>query len=207
MPALYENPATLLLLLLSVFVSGYAFLVDPALIDRLALRPRRIDEGREYHRFVSAGFVHAGLSHLGFNMLTLFFFGPTIERLLGPGRFLVLYFGSMLAAHALAYLLHRREAAYSAVGASGAISGVLFGYCLFFPFNKIYFFFIPVGIPAVIFAVGYVAISWYAMRQAASGRGGGIAHEAHLGGAIAGLVLTLLLEPRALGLFLRQLGL
>ncbi len=203
MPILSETPVTLLLLILNVFVSGYALLVDDSVIDRFALRPRDVLQKGQYHRLLSAGFVHAGIAHLAFNMLTLYFFGPEVERLLGSGKFLLLYVGAELAAHGLTLFLHRKNAAYAAVGASGAISGVLFGYCLFYPFHRIYFFFIPVGIPAVLFAFLYVVLSVYAMRQGMEkGATGGIAHEAHLGGAIGGLLLTLLLEPRALGAFL-----
>ncbi|MEX0748047.1 MAG: rhomboid family intramembrane serine protease, partial [Rhodothermales bacterium] len=121
--------------------------------------------------------------------------------------FLILYFGSELAAHGLSLFLHRDRADYAAVGASGAVSGVLFGFCLFEPFEKIYIFFIPIGIPAILFAVLYVLVSMYAMRHAQEGgMTGGIAHEAHLGGAVGGLLLTILLEPRSLELFLNQIG-
>lgn len=203
-----DSPVTILLLLVNVLVSGYALFFDESLVDRLAFKPRQILERGEYQRLITAGFVHVGLAHLAFNMFTLFFFGPVLERLLGPGKFLMLYFGAELAAHGLSLLLHRKSESYAAVGASGAVSGVVFGYCLFFPFHSLYIFFLPIPIPAIVFAVAYVVLSMYAMRQARStGMTGGIAHEAHLGGAVGGLVLTLLLEPRSLGIFLGQLGL
>lgn len=203
-----ETPVTLLLLLVNVLVSVYALFFDQSLVDRLAFKPRQILKHGEYYRLVTAGFVHVGLGHLAFNMITLFYFGPYMERVLGPGSFLLLYFGAELAAHGLSLMLHRETAGYAAVGASGAISGVLFGFCLFEPFSKLYLFFIPIGIPAVLFAVGYVALSMYAMKHGReTGMTGGIAHEAHLGGAIGGLVLTLLLEPGALSIFLGQIGL
>jgi membrane associated rhomboid family serine protease len=202
-----ETPVTLLLLLVNALVSGYALFFDHTLVDRLAFKPREILKQGEYQRLITAGFVHVSLSHLAFNMITLYFFGRYVELLIGPGRFLILYFGAELAAHGLSLFLHRRRADYAAVGASGAVSGVLFGFCLFRPFEKIYFFFIPIGIPAVVFAVVYVLLSMYAMRHAREGgMTGGIAHEAHLGGAIGGLILTVLLEPRSLELFLRQIG-
>ena len=198
-------PVTLILLVINVLVSGYALLVDASLIDRLAFKPRRILEDGEYQRMITAGFVHAGLAHLAFNMITLYFFGPYLERLLGPLQFLVLYFGSELAAHGLALAIHRDDARYAAIGASGAVSGVVFAFCLFNPFAMLGVFFI-IPMPAIVFAVVYVVGSIYAMR-ASEGQRGGIAHEAHLGGALAGLVLTVLMEPRAIGIFLQQMGL
>lgn len=202
-----ETPVTILLLLVNVLVSGYALFFDHSLVDRLAFKPRRILENREYQRLITAGFVHAGVAHLAFNMLTLFFFGPELELLLGPGKFLLLYFGAELAAHGLTLLLHKDNAGYAAVGASGAVSGVVFGYCLFYPFAKLYIFFLPIPIPAIVFAVAYVALSVFAMRkEQEGGMGGGIAHEAHIGGALGGLLLTVLLEPMAIQIFLGQIG-
>lgn len=202
-----ETPVTLLLLLVNVLVSGYALFFDQSLVDRLSFKPREILEQGEYQRLITAGFVHVSLSHLAFNMITLYFFGPYMERMLGPAKFLLLYFGAELAAHGLSLILHRNTAGYAAVGASGAISGVLFGFCLFEPFSKLFLFFVPVGIPAWLFAIGYVALSMYAMKHGREqGMTGGIAHEAHLGGAIGGLLLTILLEPGSIGIFLGQIG-
>ena len=200
-----DTPVTLILLLLNVLVSGYALLQDESLIDRLGFRPVRIREQREWYRFITAGFVHAGMAHLAFNLITLYFFGPLLERQLGPLNFIVLYFGSELAAHALTYWFHRGNEDYNAVGASGAISGIVFAFCLFAPFEKLYLFF-AVPIPAILFAIGFVAVSIYAMNKT-RGRMGGIAHEAHLGGALGGVVLTILLDSTALPIFLSHFGL
>lgn len=202
---LSQAPVTLLLLIVNVLVSGYALYGDPSLMGRLAFVPRRVVEDGEYQRLITGGFVHAGLGHLAFNMITLFFFGPILEGLLGPVRFLLIYFGAELGAHALSLVMHQHDPRYAAVGASGAISGVLFGFCLFYPLENIYIFF-ALPMPAIAFAVLYVVISVYAMRGG-EGERGGIAHEAHLGGAVAGLLLTAVLEPRALPIFLNQIGL
>lgn len=198
-----EAPISLFLLIANVMVSGYALFSDPGLIDRLAFRPWAIAQRRETWRFITAGFVHAGPAHLLFNMFTLYFFGPFLEGVLGPVRFLAVYFGSEMAAHALTYVRHRTEPGYSAVGASGAIAGVVFAFCLFRPFQLLYVFF-ALPIPAWLFAIAFVVVSVMAIRgQVPSG---GIAHDAHLGGAIGGLVVTLLVEPRAIGLLLNHLG-
>lgn len=199
---LFETPVTFVLLILNALVGFHTMFVDPSLLDRWSFRPA-IVRRRERWRWVTAGFVHVGLAHLAFNMFALWSFGQVIEGIIGPVRFLAVYFGSEVAANALTYWRHRDNAAYSAVGASGAVSGVVFAFCLFFPFQKIYFILIPVGIYAIIFAVAYVAISIYAAKQG----GGRVAHEAHLGGAAGGLVLTALLYPAALPIFMAQLGL
>lgn len=204
---LSQAPITLLLLLLNALVSGYALFMDARLIDRLSFKPTAIMEKGEFYRLITAGFVHVNLGHLAFNMITLYFFGPLLEVILGPVKFAVLYFGAELAAHGLSLVVKRADPTYAAVGASGAISGVLFAYCLFFPLEKVYVFFaLPMW--SIVFAVAYVGVSIYAMgRRGAGDVPGGIAHEAHLGGALGGLLLTMLLEPASIRIFLGQVGL
>lgn len=201
---LSATPVTLMLLIINVMVSLYALFMDQSLLGRLAFKPFLIREQKEYHRFISAGFVHVGLGHLLFNMITLYFFGPPLELFLGTGKFLMLYFGSELVAHGFTYYANKDQPSYAAVGASGAVSGVVLSFCLFQPFTMLYLFF-AVPIPAILFAIGYIFGSYYAARKAKDGKDqgffGGIAHEAHLGGAIGGLVLTVLLEPRSLAIF------
>ncbi|WP_022836469.1 rhomboid family intramembrane serine protease [Salisaeta longa] len=203
MPGLSDAPITLLLILANVLVSGYAFVGDASLLDELSFRPRRVRDEGEYYRFISAGFVHASFGHLLFNLITLYFFGPWLERFLGPAGYLVLYFGSMLAAHGLTYVKHRDNWEYAAVGASGAVSGVLFAFCLYRPLAMLGVFFV-IPMPAILFAVLYVVGSIYAMNQG-EGMAGGIAHEAHLGGALGGLLLTIALDPTAIVTFLRAI--
>ena len=197
-----ETPITLALLVINVLVGVYTMYVDPTLLDRWAFKPQRFAHGGEWWRILTAGFVHVGLGHLAFNMITLYFFGPEIEWALGPARFLAIYFGSEVMANLLTLWKHGDNPAYSAAGASGAISGVLFSFVLFAPFAMLGVMFI-IPMPAILFAVLYVVGSIYASQQG----GGRIAHEAHLGGALGGVLITLLVYPDALGIFLRQLGL
>lgn len=201
-----STPVTLILLLINVMVSLYALYFDQSLVDRFAFKPFAVLKEHQWYRMITGGFVHVGIGHLAFNMITLFFFGPWLETILGSVRFVILYFGAELAAHALTLVIHRASKTYAAVGASGAVSGVVFAFCLFFPFERLYIFF-ALPMPAIVFAVLYVAGSIYAMKQRDAGMTGGIAHEAHLGGALGGLILTVALEPRAIGIFLQQVGL
>lgn len=195
-------PVTSFFLILNVIVGLYSLSADPGVIDRWAFKPYRVVREREWSRWFTAGLVHVGGMHLLFNMITLFYFGPPVEQAIGPVRFLIVYVGSELAANALTYWRHRNDPQYSAVGASGAISGVLFSFCLFAPFAMLGIMFI-IPMPAILFAVLYVVLSIYASRRQI----GRVAHEAHLGGALGGLVLTILLAPWSVGVFLQQLGL
>jgi membrane associated rhomboid family serine protease len=204
MDSLLQSPITLFLLVANVAVSAYALMGDRSLVQELSFQPARIGEEGEYYRFLTAGFVHVGFGHLAFNMFTLFFFGPQLEGVLGATGFLILYFGSELAAHALTFALNRDDPGYSAVGASGAVSGVVFAFVLYAPFAMLGIMFV-IPMPAIVFAVVYVVGSIYALRQGPEGVAGGIAHEAHLGGALAGVVLTILLDPRSVTIFLREM--
>lgn len=199
---LLEAPLTLTLLLVNGLFGAYTLLVDPSLIGRMAFRPFAFIHGREYWRMITAGFVHGGGWHLLVNMITLFFFGPTVERLLGGVGFLIIYFGSDITANLATLARYRDDPAYGAVGASGAISGVLFSFCLFAPLEMIFIMGV-LPLPAIGFAVLYVAYSIYAARQLSDR----IAHEAHLGGALGGVVLTIILAPEAVTIFLRAMGL
>ncbi len=199
---LLQTPVTLFFLTLNVLVGAYSLLVDPSIIGKWSFRPYLVRQRQEMGRWFTAGVVHVGLAHLAFNMITLFFFGPLIEGVMGPWRFLAVYVGSELAANALTYWRHKDDPNYSAVGASGAISGVLFSFVLFAPFELLYVFF-AIPMPAILFAVLYVGLSIYSSKQG----GGRIAHEAHLGGALGGVILTIALYPAVVGIFLQQLGL
>lgn len=191
-------PITYAIIFANVLISGYAFFVDSDLINRWSLQVGAVLRGKQYHRVLTSGFLHGDPPHFLFNMVTLFFFGRFMEATLGPIGFLILYFGSELAANGYSLWARKNDLMYASIGASGAVSGVLFGFCLLRPLDEIYIFFIPFGVPAFLYAGLYIAYSMYAMGNT---RGGGIAHEAHLGGAIGGIILTCLLFPPALQIF------
>jgi len=156
----------------------------------------------EQIRMISSGFLHADTQHLLFNMLTLFFFANEVIYL-GQFNFLIIYFGSLLMGNILSFYFHKNEYHYSAVGASGAVTGILYSAILLNPNMSLYMFFIPVPIPAYIFGICYLLYSIYGMKN----RVGNIGHDAHFGGAIGGYVITLVLAPRLLQENLLMVGL
>jgi membrane associated rhomboid family serine protease len=156
---------------------------------------------KQYHTIITSGFVHADLMHLIFNLMTFYFFGFNLERAIGPTAFLVLYFAGLLISHAGTYYKQRNNPEYASLGASGAISAVLFAAILYFPDQSMIIFPIPLPIPAPLFAVGYLAYTYYASKNPH----GRVNHDAHLGGAITGLVFVALTEPGVYGYFFRNL--
>lgn len=190
-------PATYALIFANLAVSVYAFLIDRGFINQFAFQVDAVVRKEQHYRVITSSFLHVGAFHLLFNMLTLFFFGPTVEEILGKLGFLVVYFGAIIASGITTAIVHKKNGAYSSVGASDAVSGVLLSFCVFFPLQPIYIMFIPVGIPALLYGFMFIVISARLMGEP----GNRIAHEGHLGGAIAGVVLTLLMKPEAITRF------
>ncbi|WP_420573331.1 rhomboid family intramembrane serine protease [Kordia sp.] len=143
----------------------------------------------EHLRMITSGFLHADMQHLAFNMITLFFFAPIVIAYLGPTNFLLIYLGSLLLGSLLSFFFHKEEYHYSALGASGAVSGILFSAILLQPNMMINFI-----IPGYLFAIGYLLFSIYGMKK----RTGNIGHDAHFGGAVAGFIITLALRKEIL---------
>lgn len=189
-----DAPITIGLIVANVLLSMIAFSNHRFLGQNLFI-VGPILQDNQYHRLVTSGFLHADQGHLFFNMLTLFFFGPYMELTLGPTGYVMMYTGALLGGSLWSLVEHRRELHYSALGASGAISGVLVSYCLFAPFSLIFIYFIPV--PAMLYAIVYIGYSAFASVNNQSR----IGHDAHFGGAIAGILVTLVLRPDAWGQF------
>ena len=148
----------------------------------------------EQLRILVSGFLHVDLQHLFFNMVTLYFFADHVIHSVGPFYFFLIYFGSLIFGNLLSYYFHKNELYYSAVGASGAVTGILYAAILLYPGMNLYLYFIPIPIPSYVVGVGYMLYSIYGMKS----RVGNIGHDAHFGGAIGGYVLTLLIEPQVL---------
>jgi membrane associated rhomboid family serine protease len=145
----------------------------------------------EQVRMISSGFLHVDQMHLFFNMFTLYFFADVVIDNLEQFNFAIIYFGSLLVGNLLSLYFHKNEYHYSAVGASGAVTGVLYSAILLHPDMSLYMFFIPVPIPAYLFGIAYLLYSIYGMKN----RVDNIGHDAHFGGAIGGYVITLVLAP------------
>lgn len=187
-------PATFGILLATVAVSGLGLMVSPKIIERNLLRPYYLVRDQRYDTLITKGFVHADFFHLLFNMMTLYFFAPRLERRIGTGMFIALYFIGLLTASLGTFFRRRRDPNYASLGASGAINTVLFAYIVYYPMTVIYVFF-ALPVPALLYAVLFLAYSWYSSRQANDN----INHDAHFDGAIAGLVFVLLTDPGAWG--------
>jgi len=145
----------------------------------------------EQVRVLTSGFLHVNTSHLFFNMLTLYFFASIVIALLGTLKFVIIYLGSLILGNLLSFYFHKDDYNYTAVGASGAVSGILYSAILLQPGMSLYMFFIPIPIPAYIFGIGYLLYSIYGMRA----QNDNIGHDAHFGGAVGGYVLTLAMAP------------
>jgi membrane associated rhomboid family serine protease len=189
------SSVALIIFVLTIVASLVGLYVQPMVIERSLFRPYWLLRKRQYSTLVTSGFVHADLAHLAFNMITFYFFAFPLEGQIGPARFAVLYLVGLVVSDVGTYYKHRNDPAYASLGASGAISAVLFASIVYFPWQKLFVFPFPVPIPAPLFAVAYVAYSWHSARHPR----GRINHDAHLGGALAGLGFVLLTDPGAYG--------
>jgi membrane associated rhomboid family serine protease len=181
---------TILLIIVTGVVSFLGFR-NPAITERFIFSPESILAQKEYHRLATSAFLHADWRHLIFNMLSLYFFGENVEYALGKYSFLFIYLGAVIGGSLLSLFIHRHHH-YLAYGASGGVCGIIFAHILLFPGSKIYMFFIPIGIPGWLYAIGFMLYSFYGMK---GNNKGGIGHDAHLGGAIIGLLITAGLYP------------
>ena len=196
-----ESPITYALIGITCLVSWIAF-NNRKLADRLILWPPAIDKHRQYDRLLTYGFIHADFMHLLFNMITLFFFGPLIEQLMGRigvWVFPVFYLSALVVSILPTYLKNQKNPNYLSLGASGAVSAVLFAFILLQPWQLIFVFFIP--LPAIVFAVLYLGYSIWMDKRG----GDRINHSAHLSGAAYGVLFMVVMQPRVLGYFLSQL--
>lgn len=181
--------ATIVIIAANVIISMKGF-NDFSFFEKYKFNIAGIRRGEQIRMFSSA-FLHADFSHLLFNMLTLYFFAPVVIMSVGVTYFVIIYVASLLIGNLLSFYFHKDEYHYSAIGASGAVMGILYSAILFFPDMGLYLFFIPIPIPAWLFGMAYLLYSIYGMKK----RLGNIGHDAHIGGAIGGYILTLVFVP------------
>ena len=169
--------------------------------DAFLFSPSDVSAGRNYTGMFLSHFSHADGTHLFFNMMTFYFFGPVVEDFLGTLSMLLIYVSAGILSTLVVYYRHRGDPKYRSLGASDSITGILFAAIVVDPGMSLYLFFIPYPIPAPLFAVVYILLSTYFMRRGE----GHISHEAHLAGAFAGLVLAGLLAPGGFSRLLQEL--
>ncbi len=190
---------TLLLIILTVATSIAAFQSED-LKNRLLMNPYAVKHGRQWYRFISSGFIHANWTHLLFNLIVFYSFSSIVKYyydvhfgMRSTWYFLILYLGGMIISDLPTYIRHQNHSWYNSLGASGAVSAVLFAFIFIDPLGTIYFYFIPM--PGIVMGVLYLGYSWYMAKQG----GDNINHDAHFYGAVFGVAYTFLLKP-SLGL-------
>ncbi|WP_115462927.1 rhomboid family intramembrane serine protease [Winogradskyella aurantiaca] len=183
---------TIIIIAANVLVSFKGF-NDRLFFEKFKFNIGAIRRGEQV-RMVSSGFLHADTTHLLFNMITLYFFADVVLQGLGNFNFILIYLGSLIVGNLLSFFFHKDEYWYSAIGASGAVTGILYAAILIRPEMSLYLFFIPIPIPGYIFGVAYLLYSIYGMKS----RSGNIGHDAHFGGAVGGYFLTLVMKPQIL---------
>jgi membrane associated rhomboid family serine protease len=193
-------PVTLALIALNVIASLIAFR-NVRFFNQNVLWVEPMRARGEWHRLISSGFLHVNGPHLFLNMFGLFMFGPVIERVLGATSFLAVYLAALIGGSLWGYQWNRENPDYRAAGASGALSGIVLAFCIIDPFSILLVFFV-LPMWGIVFGIVYIGIS-YLFSQRANRV---IGHEAHLGGAVAGLLTALLVEPRIWTNFVTQLA-
>ena len=180
-------------LIVANVVFSYKGITEPSFLNTYKFQIAAILRG-ERIRMLSSGFLHVDYLHLGFNMYALYLFASPVLGTLGNVPFLILYFGSLLLGNVFTLFYHKKESYYSAVGASGAVSGIVYSAIVLYPEMTLYLFPLPIPIPGYLFGIGYLLYSMYGMKKQL----GSVGHSAHLGGAIGGFFITILLYPQVL---------
>lgn len=188
------HPLTLGIMIANGLVSYKGF-QDPTFFERYKFQVSSIQAG-DYKRLLSSGFLHVDINHLIFNLFTFYFFSEVVIYSLGASALIWVYFVSLLVGSYFGLYIHKNEPYYSAVGASGAVTGVLYAAIYLMPDMRLGFFFIPIPLPAYLVGLGYMLYTIYAMKK----RNSNIGHSAHFGGAIGGLVTAIVMVPEKISL-------
>lgn len=190
---------TIILIAVTVGISVLAF-SKIELLNALLLWPARMNTPGQAYRLLTAGFVHADYMHLAFNMITFYFFGGLLEKVIGPERFIILYLAGIVISCIPSYLKKKNKPEYRSLGASGGVASIVFATIYLSPWNEIYIFF-AIGMPSILFAVIYLGYTAYLARK-----GSGIVnHDAHLWGSIFGFLFMLIVDPSHGRFFIDQL--
>lgn len=194
-PAIFEifsdTPVASSVFLVFIALSLYTMFKNQSLMYQLMLHPFSFSKGERIYTIITSGFVHADIGHLLFNSVTFFFFAFPLERTVGSFAFFLIYFLSLILSDVPTIIRNRNNPDYRSLGASGAISGVLFSFIIFYPTTPISMLLFPIGIPAYLFAVLYTVYCIWADKKG----WGNINHNAHLWGGLIGFGLTAFLYP------------
>jgi len=183
----------LLIIIIANVLFSIKGLSDYSFFEKFKFQIGGIKQGQKI-RMLTSGFLHADYMHLGMNMYVLYIFGPSVIGHIGEIPFIIIYLGSLLIGNLLTLKYHENELYYSAVGASGAVAGIIFSGILLNPGMELMMFPIPIYLPSYVFGIGYLIYSIVGMKKQL----GNIGHSAHLGGAIGGYLLTIVLNPSVL---------
>lgn len=200
MEYLTTTPVASIIFVFTLITSIYAF-NDPTLYGKFMLHPFSVSRRQKLYTLITSGLIHADWMHLIFNMMTFYFFAFQLEAMIGSWRFGMVYFLGLILSDIPSVIKHKNDMWYNSLGASGAISAVLFSFILFQPFSSMIIFPIPVPIWAVVFGPLYLIYCAYASKQARDN----VNHDAHLFGALTGLIVTVIIVPNAIPHFLMQI--
>lgn len=197
---LNQTPVASLIFIFTVITSIYAF-NDPTLHGKFMLHPYSVSRKTKIYTLITSGLIHANWMHLFFNMFTFFFFAFKLEATIGHWQFGLVYFLGMVLSDLPSVAKHKNDFWYNSLGASGGIAAVLFSYILFYPFSTLMIFPLPIPIWACLFGILYLIYSAYMSKNARDN----IGHDAHFFGAIAGVIITIILEPQVIPHFFSSL--
>lgn len=198
---LYNTPVASLIFIFTLVTSIYAF-NDPGLHGKFMLHPYSVYRKQNIYTLITSGLVHANWMHLIFNLFTFYAFAFTLEATIGSVRFGILYFVALILSDIPSVIKHKDDFHYHSLGASGAISAVLFSYILFYPLNTLIIFPLPIPIWSALFGILYLVYSYYMSKNSRDN----INHDAHLFGAITGIIITILLVPGIVAHFIAAIG-
>ena len=188
---------TIIFIIIISLISYYAF-QRPDVRAKLIMHPYTVAKQGDYMRFLTSGFIHANWGHLIFNMVSFYFFGGNIERVLGPTLFVLLFLAAIVVSEIPTYLKHKNNPGYASLGASGGVSAVIFCSIIFFPLNELFIFPIPFPIKGYVLGPLYLIYSYYQGKRG----GDNINHDAHFYGAVFGIVYAFIVEPALSSRFL-----
>ena len=186
---LFNSPATLLIMATTTVLSWLFLKLPIEKRNEYMFFPYHLYYNKSYLQLFSSIFVHADWGHFLLNMLSFYFFAPIMEQELGSSSLILIYFISAISGALALLIKHKNNSRYCALGASGAVSGIVFAFIASHPMANLGLIFIPISFPAFVFGIVYLLISFYRAKKSSDR----IAHEAHIGGAIAGLLIIRLL--------------